>query len=223
MFNTNCIANPCIQTNPNVKCYIYYKKPKCLNENNSQKKNTVNDQLPYIIQSIPKKLEIIPSLFNTGVDNNKKPLPTGSIDPHYILITGPGLTKATTLSVVDLTNWKSNDEFSQWLGIPPHPNALPGDYQILTTFNLQGFDIKTVSLKITCLVDNSIQDILINNNSTGLQFSSYNTWSTEVVISKGFIQGLNTLKFLVNNGIAGRFNPSGLRVVIKGIGSYASS
>lgn len=187
--------------------------PKLPDTKNNSSNVLVPPPLPYMAAS--KMKEPLRSLFNTGVDQNNVVLPVGSNDSHYTLINGPGVLSPSPLQVVVLSNWKANDTTSMWLGMPPHPFALPGDYTIETTFDLTGYDTNNVIIYISCLVDNLVNDILINGVSTGLKFSSYIS-SVESEIKSGFVPGLNKLTFLVNNGIAGAFNPSGLRVNLDG-------
>jgi len=164
----------------------------------------------------------IPTLFNTGVDNNKMPLGDGETDPHYILsisadpmFTGPD-TKVVHSDIFPLGTWVYNDNLSKW--ISPRADAgewnAPGMYVYTLSFSLHGFKAETAEIKGFWTTDNNGADILINGKSTGY-FTQYNAFQNGFYpfeIKEGFIKGINSISFVVNNGEA----PTGLRVMIQG-------
>jgi len=164
----------------------------------------------------------IPTLFNTGVDNNKIPLVDGETDPHYVLsisadpmFTGPD-TKVVHSDVFPLGAWVYNDNLSKW--ISPRADAgewnAPGMYVYTLSFSLHGFKAETAEIKGFWTTDNNGADILINGKSTGY-FTQYNAFQNGFYpfeIKEGFIKGINSISFVVNNGEA----PTGLRVMIQG-------
>lgn len=164
----------------------------------------------------------IPTLFNTGVDNNKIPLADGETDPHYVLsisadpmFTGPD-TKVVHSDVFPLGTWVNNDNLSKW--ISPRADAgewnAPGMYVYTLSFSLHGFKAETAEIKGFWTTDNNGADILINGKSTGY-FTQYNAFQNGFYpfeIKEGFIKGINSISFVVNNGEA----PTGLRVMIQG-------
>lgn len=164
----------------------------------------------------PPKIAInIPTLFNTGVDNNKQVLPENEVDPHYRITSGPGITIPFQAPIYRQALWFANDSISKWLTIPGGP-ALEGDYIIETTFDLTGFYTNVVSLIISMAADNRVTDVLLNDMSTGLQALDQNMFYTGN-INTGFFQGVNTLKFLVHNDApVGGINPSGFRATLSG-------
>jgi hypothetical protein len=87
-----------------------------------------------------------------------------------------------------------------------------GIYTYRTTFDLTGLDPSTAVVTGRTLVDNDLFDILINGVSTGNSGSGFDANSIrDFTIESGFVEGLNTLEFLVNN--AGETpNPTGFRV-----------
>src|SRR5437870_2419846 len=117
----------------------------------------------------------IPTLFNTGVDDNKNLLPGDSVDPHYKLITSAD------------TNYPGPDAIvaSQTPGYPAGPNSMwiaprggqsfapgtagnaPGDYAYQISFDLTGFNLSTVQITGQWECDSEGVDILINGLSTG--------------------------------------------------------
>lgn len=153
------------------------------------------------------------NIFNTGVDLLGNPLPDGTLgDLHYTLITVPSgptdIRIRTFAGGFPIGPWIDDDLISAWIG-PNSDSQLDGpvgDYDYRTTFDLTGFDTSTAALIGQWSTDNSGVDILINGNSTGNTsggFSSFSSFS----ISSGFVSGVNTLDFIVNN--AG--GPTGLR------------
>lgn len=164
----------------------------------------------------------IPTLFNTGVDNNKMPLVDGETDTHYILsvsadpmFTGPD-TKVVLSDVFPLGAWVNNDNISKW--IAPRADAgewnSPGIYVYSISFSLHGFKPETAEIKGFWTTDNNGADIMINGKSTGY-FTQYNAFQNGFYpfeIKEGFVKGINIISFVVNNGEA----PTGLRVMIQG-------
>jgi hypothetical protein len=158
----------------------------------------------------------ISDLFNTGVNNSGTFLGEGILDPHYTLVSSPnaGYNLQTVTPVP--VSWVANDNDSAWLGIGTYRSeASPGIYLFETTFTLEaGADLSTVLLEGKIAADNGFsiflngEDTLISN--TYIIASNY-AELTEFSISSGFLSGLNTLQFRVNNGGHGN-NPMGLRI-----------
>ena len=167
----------------------------------------------------------IPGLFNTGVDNSNALLSGGATDPHYHLITSADPSFPGPDAMVVYTSgypfpfWLSDGPKSEWIAPSANEDLVitPGLYVYRTTFNLTGLDPSTAVIKGQWSTDNQGVNILINGMSTGItnsnQFSSF----TPFTISSGFVSGLNTLAFEVNNGpTSGTANPTGLRVELSG-------
>lgn len=158
----------------------------------------------------------VTTLFNTGVDDTRTPLPDAITDSHYVLIvnpdgptTAPVVEDSTVFPIVDGT-WFRNSATSKWIG--PQFNtiaAAAGDYAYRLTVDLTGFDPASVTITGGWATDNAGLDILVNGQSTGLvnnnQFASLTPFS----LSSGFMAGLNTVDFKVNNASVGY---TGLRV-----------
>ena len=171
------------------------------------------------------------TIFNTGVDFSGIPLADGTVpDPHYSLVSSPGGTNA----IVVLTSaggfpingpWIGDDSISAWI----RPDNLPdgnvtdpvGEYEFETTFDLSGLDPSTAELIGNWATDNYGLKILINGLSTGntagnpAGVDGYHSWSS-FTIDSGFVAGLNTLDFIVENASGTTGNPVGLRVEISG-------
>jgi hypothetical protein len=163
---------------------------------------------PGYSQSIP-----ISTLFSTGIDDAGNPIAVGQNDPHYVNL-------ATGLPLLVMQNhpaWLGNDAQSRWIGFTAQgtDNQPAGQFTFRTQFNLSGYDAQTAALTFLLAVDNTLNDIRINGNSTGIATSGFAGWNGPFTISSGFVAGLNTLDFVWTNEGPGA-NPSALRVKIAG-------
>ncbi len=147
-------------------------------------------------------------LFNTGVTAPGTPAPGGSADTHYTITASPTGASAAIVASSIPGSYIPNDSNSQWISISANTDGPVGDYTYRTTFNLTGLNPATAVITGRWATDNAGLDILINGISTGntntTQFGSFTSFS----INSGFIAGVNTLDFIVNNG----GGPTGLRV-----------
>ena len=100
---------------------------------------------------------------------------------------------------------------------------MPGDYVYQISFNLSGFDLSTVKITGQWAVDSEGVDIRINGTSTGNKIAPFPPQPSEAwhpfTISTGFVDGVNTLDFVVNRS-SGKF-PTGLRAEVSGTGATA--
>jgi hypothetical protein len=158
-------------------------------------------------------------VFNTGVDGNGNPLPDGTVgDPHYTLVSVAGGTTdiriRTSVGGFPIPPWIGDDSISTWIGPNNNANAdaPAGLYDFQTTFDLSGLIPGTAVLTGQWASDNEGLDILINGVSTGNTSAGLDTWSS-FTISGGFVDGVNTLDFIVNND---DFGPTGVRVELSG-------
>src|SRR5205085_2560046 len=173
-------------------------------------------------RSQEKKKVPIPTLFNTGVDNNYQPLADGETDPHYVLAlsadaTFPGPEAKIVFSdVFPMGNWMVNDSKSKW--IAPRTDAgefnAAGFYVYSLSFSLYGFKPETAVIRGLWTSDNNGQEIMINQKPLGFTtpYTAFNSGFYPFEIKEGFVEGMNTILFAVNNGEA----PTGLRVIISG-------
>ncbi len=178
------------------------------------------------VTSAVAKLDVLPFvtdviLYGTGVDDTGTPLFDYDSDPHYRIIVNPDSDfdpeNSETAYAVDETvhpigdgAWLSNSGSSRWIG--PRPDVLGaagGDYTYRLTFSVSGRDVTNMMLRGLWSTDNEARDIRINGISMGLtnagQFNAFVPFS----VSQGFINGTNTIDFVVNNASVG---PTGLRV-----------
>jgi hypothetical protein len=156
-------------------------------------------------------------LFNTGVDNSGIPLPNFTPDTHYVLVAGS--VDTSPLRVANSSNgfpigpWLGDDALSAWIGpcCDPALADAAGEYIYRTTFDLTGLDPATAIINGLWSMDDSPVDIFINGNAIGASGSGFGTFAPFSVTS-GFVAGLNTLDFAINN-LTG---PTGLRVEMTG-------
>lgn len=153
----------------------------------------------------------IPGLFNTGVDNSGTPLANNaaSLDTHYVLTANPDGTgpspRVQDETVFPIVGpWVDNTATSKWIS-PRFDSAASasGNYDFTLTFNLSGLEAGTAYISGQWATDNEGIALLINGVPTGLvnttQFGSF----TNFLITEGFVSGLNTLTFRVNNSAVG--------------------
>ena len=156
----------------------------------------------------------ITTFYNTGVDSTRTVLVNGAAETHYALVStpdgsNPGVRVATSANGFPIPPWLGDDSVSAWIG-PNTDSALDGasgQYDYRTTFDLTGFVATTAALNGQWSADNAGIDILINGVSTGQTVASFDAFQNFSVAS-GFIDGINTIDFLVTNGDG----PTGLRV-----------
>jgi hypothetical protein len=158
--------------------------------------------------------DTIADLFNTGVDASGTPMSSG-VDPHYMVVSGPG--GAATALVGNLTPgyWIGNDTLSQWT-YSSASDYDPGYFDFQTTFSLGLGSSSTASISGQFATDNSLVNAFLNGKSLGISQLSdfyFTEWHPFSIGSgSGFIDGLNTLDFVIFNDQG----PSGLRVEMTG-------
>jgi hypothetical protein len=162
----------------------------------------------------------IANLFNTGVDPSANALVGAGVpDPHYSLIVQPGAATAVTVDnaiwPIFGGPWVPNNPLSRWIGPDGSSQGPAGNYTYRTTFNVPANAILS-SVNVSGLwgTDDGSIDILINGSSTGSVSAGF-TSLVPFNIGSGFVFGVNTLDFALNN--AG--GPTGLRVD-KVVGTY---
>jgi hypothetical protein len=165
--------------------------------------------------------DTVTTLFNTGVDDTRTVLLDGGIDPHYQIVVNPDSASPdatvhnSTIFPIVTGPWVANSSSSKWIsprfdtGAAAGGAGTAGNYTYRHTFSLDGLDPASVIVTGSWATDNEGLDILINGVSTGqrntIQFPAY----TSFVINSGFLAGLNTIDFQLNNAAVGF---TGLRV-----------
>ncbi|MHC1762959.1 MAG: immunoglobulin domain-containing protein [Verrucomicrobiia bacterium] len=166
----------------------------------------------------------VPGVFGTGLNAQGGLLEAGETDPHFTITTSPdpdfpGPTAAVLNDAwpVQAGVWVVHGPDSKWIAPQADQSVgnAPGDYVYRTTFDLTGHDPARIQLVGAWAVDNAGTDIRVNGTSTGITSAGFNSL-TPFTISSGFVAGINTLEFLVNNA-GDAANPTGLRVDLKAI------
>jgi hypothetical protein len=164
----------------------------------------------------------IPGLFNTGVNDNGQLLSDNAVDPHYTLMESadpafPGPETRTLLPGFPVGPWLAEGPDSRWIA-PRAAQSIgnqPGNYTFRTTFDLTGFDPAKASITGRWAVDNGGVDMVLNGVSLGLVNAGGFGGFTDFAIVSDFVEGTNTLDFVVSNAEPG-VNPTGLRVELRG-------
>ncbi len=167
----------------------------------------------------------IPGLFNTGVGATSNLLAGGSVDPHFRLIQsadasvpGPNAIVMNDGWPIASGVWLANGPASKWIS-PLASQAtgnLPGNYVYRLTFTLTGLDPDSAVITGRWTSDNGATDILINGASTGINYDgNFGAFSGNWTLNSGFIDGTNTLDFVINNA-GTTVNPTGFRAELSG-------
>lgn len=164
----------------------------------------------------------IPKLYSTGVKDDGTPLANATKDPHYTLVESadaayPGPDLFTLTPGFPVGPWLAEGPSSRWIAPRPQQGIgnNEGQYILKTTFDLTGFDPNKAKITGKWAVDNSGADILINGVSTGLANGAGFGGFTDFTIETGFIEGVNTIEFVVINAPSG-INPTGFRAELRG-------
>jgi hypothetical protein len=152
-------------------------------------------------------LERVPGVYSTGVDATGAVLADGAVDPHYKLVvnaTDPNsqdaLVHDSTIFPIVTGPWVANTDRSKWIApLVNSGSASGGDYAYRTTFDLTGYDPATAVLLGAWATDNLGTDIKLNGVSTGLLNSAQFGSLTPFTLTTGFVAGVNTLEFHLNN------------------------
>ncbi len=172
--------------------------------------------------AMPVSAASLQDLYNTGVLDDGTPAASGSVDLHYTLLVSPDPAfpgpAAIVADPIAAGYWLPNSSTSRWIapaqnqGYPSGAtNHASGSYTYRLSFDLTGYDPATAQVTGSWAADNAGTALLLNGVTTGFATPSYSSL-TAFTLSSGFVAGLNTLDFLVNEFASGGANPTGLRV-----------
>lgn len=155
-------------------------------------------------------------LYDTGVDNSDVVLANGATDTHYLL--GGSPTYAVDEAEGYPGAWMAPSAASSWItplvgsGNTGSGSAASGGYTYSTTFDLTGYETGSAVINGLVSADNSVTSVLINGNA--ISFSAHSDYSSfaSFTVTSGFVAGVNTLAFVVNNS----GGPTGLRAELDG-------
>ena len=155
----------------------------------------------------------IPGLFNTGVDASGNKLPVGVADPHYTVLENGGAAAMTY----------DNGAYAQratsqyiWQTSSGTPGSTTRTFR--TTFMLgAGLDPLTALITGEWSTDNVGLNILINGVATGNTSPTF-SFFTPFTINTGFVSGLNTLDFVVQDqGPPGALNVNNIQGTVRAL------
>ncbi len=164
----------------------------------------------------------IPGLYNSGVSDSNVTLANGTIDPHWRLVqradtaaVDPNVFVVTdTLFPIVAGPWLASSATSKWIGPMANQSAgsAAGDYRYRLSFSLAGLEPSTATITVRISSDNATSEVLLNGVTTGLSYDgNFGALSSPLTINSGFIDGTNTLDFVVNNA-GTTANPTAFRV-----------
>lgn len=175
------------------------------------------------LTDVPDTRKRIESLFSTGVSSVNSAgavsfTTPGLTDPHFTLVGSPAgvvlgeVKVALTDRYPFTTNEWGNDPLSQYISpFADGRNAPVGDYVYQTQFDATGFDPSTIELKFDSYAfDNSLTEFRVNGGPLQTSLS--------VPVTVGFVNGINTIQFVVYNAPGRNSNPTGFRVAMQASG-----
>ena len=149
-------------------------------------------------------------------------LSAGSTDPHYTLIASadpgsPGPAARVVNEGFPIGPWMANGPTSKWIApmASQSTGSAAGNYTYRLSFDLGGLQPGTASITGQWSSDNAGTSVLLNGVPTGDANSGNFGAFVPFSISGGFVSGINTLDFVVNNA-GDTANPTGLRVELSG-------
>jgi hypothetical protein len=146
----------------------------------------------------------IDTLFNTGVNAAGTPQPNGTLETHYTIVSGPIMPTPvvrTSAGGFPVPPWLPDNTISAWISPTAEFSNPSGVFIYRTTFDLTGLDPGTASIVGVWSTDNDGQNILINGTPLGFttDLAQFSIGFASFSVSSGFVAGINTLDFVVND------------------------
>ena len=171
----------------------------------------------------------IPGLFPTGVDAAGALLAAGAADPHWRLIesanaAAPGPATFVVRDGYPIPPWIANGPNSKWIAPKADQSGgnAAGNYTYRLAFDLADFDPATAVITGRWSSDNSGLEVRLNDGSTGVTGDGdFGAFSPEFTLNTGFVEGTNTLDFVVNNA-GDSVNPTGFRAELRGTADFVA-
>ena len=146
--------------------------------------------------AVPARANVIPGLFNTGLDAGGALLVGGNgvLDVHYTVISGPATGSGVTFQCCYFADGPN----SRWISVNASGGPSAGLYDFRTTFSLAGLNPATAQIVGQFAADNLITDILLNGSSTGQTAPGFGSFVPYAIpAGSPFVTGTNTLDFMV--------------------------
>ena len=134
-------------------------------------------------------------LFNTGVNGSGTPLAAGATDTHYQVVEN-GLAQAFVVNNAAPYVFDANSRYI-WQQADGQPTNVTRTLRTTFTINA-GFNPLTAVLNGKWSTDNTGLDIFLNGVSTGNTSAGFGAF-TSFSLTSGFVAGLNTLDFRVQD------------------------
>jgi hypothetical protein len=149
------------------------------------------------------------------IHNTGKGLLPGDEDPHWRITAGSksAAYNGPQFAVVCDADYRylANDrDRSQWLSVsnPARPGAPPSTvFTFVTTFDLAGFDVSTVTAAAQVIADNGVRAVRVNGKCVPLagwnlnERDQYFNRFITVEIREHLVEGINRVEFDVWNGV----------------------
>ncbi len=148
-----------------------------------------------------------PTVFNTGVSSSGVPLPVGSVDPHWTVVSGPGVAAPFQAAVSNTVSLYTFPADASWIWT--NAAAVSGTnspYIFRTTFTLSAAEASSATLSGAWAVDN-LGSVRLNGANpigtgtfvlSGVVFENFNRLHA-FSITGGFVEGVNTLDFIATD------------------------
>jgi hypothetical protein len=148
------------------------------------------------------------TLANTGIG-----AATGGADQHWVIRSGDAASgpypQPARICAAPSIYGANDPSRSQWISV--EGGTTPGvpvrtKYAFETTFDLSGFDLRTVRIVAHVLADNGVEQVRLNGRP--LPIAPWSDWYAGVTffefhsleITEGFVPGKNVISFVVANG-----------------------
>jgi len=171
----------------------------------------LEQRLPF--DATPLALAI--GLYNTGVDDDGRPLPDGRVDTHYDAYTVNG-----DAWMLRLGFWSANTDLARWIGPAAvqgpeiEKTCFRGKFNYWTTFDLS--DVEPHQLQITgrWLADNDGIQIIVNGHPLTTTGVAHDNDPAQFTIDPAvLVRGQNTVMFRVLSDDTPQGNAAGMQVM----------
>lgn len=152
----------------------------------------------------PAAAAVTIELYNTGTNASNVALGAdGLSDSHYQIVASTHSSYVGSQAVTYRNSaWVANDADSRWISLTGNGTPVDGTTTYRLTFNLTGVDLNSVSISGLWGVDNNgwinLNGAYTGNQLLGTQYSSFQTLHA-FTLNSGFVAGLNTLDFIVED------------------------